>query len=1270
MDESFRVLSEEGEPFLCRGSRLGADGGRSAVLAVVLSAEHPPPFILDRLAHEYGLKDELDSAWAARPLELVREQGRTMLVLEDPGGEPLGRLLDAPMELGRFLHFALGIAAALSKAHQRGLVHKDLKPAHILVNRESGEVRLTGFGIASRFPRERQTLEPPETIAGTLAYMAPEQTGRMNRSIDSRSDLYSLGVTFYQMLTGSLPFTASDPMEWVHCHIARQPLAPRERLETIPAPVSRIIMKLLAKTAEERYQTAAGVERDLKRCLVDWVTHGRIDDFPLGQHDTPDRLLIPEKLYGRAREVEILLASFDRIVKSGAPKLVLVSGYSGIGKSSVVNELHKALVPSRALFAAGKFDQYQRDIPYATLVQAFESLIRALLGKSDAELAVWRDALLDALGANGRLMTDLIPELKLIIGEQPPVPELEPQQAQSRFRLVFRRFTGLFARPEHPLALFLDDLQWLDAATLDLMEDLLTRSDLQHLMLIGAYRNNEVDAMHPLTRRLESIKNAGGKIGAIMLAPLSPEHLGELIADALHCELEGAGPLAQMVHEKTAGNPFFAREFLHALAEEGLLAFEHDRARWSWDLARIHAKGYTDNVVDLMVGRLRRLPAATQAALKPLACLGPSATVAALILVHAGSEEALHSALWAAVRAGLVLRKERAYRFLHDRVQQAAYALIPEDERDALHLAIGRQLAEHTPSNAVEESVFEIVGQLNRAAALIDSREERERLAELNLIAGRRAKASAAYASALTHLSIGAALLPGDAWERRRDLAFALELHRAECEFLTGALGEADTRLAELAHRAASLPDLATVTRLQVDLFMTLGRSDRAVAAGLDTLRRCGIAWSAHPSRDEVRQEYARMWRQLGDRPIEALLDLPPMADPIACRTMDVLTSLVTPSLWTDENLRCLVIGRMGNLSLEHGNSDASCYAYTAVGAVLGPYFGDYKAGFRFGQVGIDLVERSGVDRLKARVYLAFGNLAKPSMRHVRTGRPLARLAFDAAQQAGDLNYAAISCNNILTQLLASGDPLAEVQREAEAGLDFARKARFALVVDLITAQLGLVRTLRGLTPAFGCFDDVGFDEGRFERRLEGEPRLAMAACLYWIRKLQARALANDHAAAVAAATKAERLLWMSPVIFERAEYHFYSALARAALCDEGFAAESAQHREPLAAHHRQLQEWADNIPENFEHRAALVGAEIARLEGRELDAERLYERAIRSARANGFVHNEALANELAARFYAGSRRSPSPIYETLATATAVGEPTGRCGNSRRCILT
>jgi PAS domain S-box-containing protein len=1217
----------EGDIALYRGS------GNGLTPILLAAAEETSFDCVARLEHEYALKAELDADWAARPITLTHYNERMTLVLEDPGGTPLDRLVGRPLEILHFLRIAIPLAGALRRVHERGLIHKDIKPANILVDAASGGVWLTGFGIASRLPREHQAPTPPEVIAGTLAYMAPEQTGRMNRSVNSRSDLYSLGVTFYEMLTGQLPFTAADPMEWVHCHIARQPVPLDERGAGIPGPLSAMVTKLLAKTAEERYQTAAGVEADLRRGLAEWEATGRIAPFPLGAHDASDRLLIPEKLYGREREIAALIAAFDRVVAQGTTELLLVSGYSGIGKSSVVNELHKALVPPRGLFASGKFDQYKRDIPYATVGQAFQSLVRSLLSQSEAELGQWRNSLSEALGSNGQLIVNLVPELELVIGKQPPVADLPPQDAQHRFQMVFRRFLAVFARKEHPLALFLDDLQWLDATTLDLLEHLVTHSEVRHLLLIGAYRDNEVSPSHPLLRTLDAIGKARAfvKIG---LAALSREDLERMIGDAIGCAPAEAAPLAQLVYEKTGGNPFFAIQFISALAEEDLLRFDHDAARWRWELDRLHAKGYTDNVVDLMVGKLTRLPVETQAALQQLACLGNVAETTMLSIVLGKSNEEVRSDLWDAVRLGLVEHLEGSYRFIHDRVQEAAYSLIPERLRAEAHLLIGRLLAVHTPAEKREEDVFEIVNQLNRGAALITSRDEREQLAELNLLAGRRAKATTAYASALTYLTAGAVVLPEDSWERRHELTFALELNRGECEFLTGALAEAEQRLAVLSTRAAHTVEQATVACLRADLFTTLDRSDRSVEVALDYLRRVGIAWSAHPTQDEVRREYELMWQQIGSRPIEALLDLPRMADPVWRATMDVLCAVVSPALFTDQNLYCVVIGRMANLSLEHGNSDASSYAFAILGTVLGGQFGDHKAAFRFGQLGFNLAAKRGLDRFKARVYLIFGHHVMPWAKPIRTSRSLMRLALEAAQEAGDLTYAAFGRAHLVTHLLASGDPLNEVQREAEVGLDFARQARFGLVVDRITGQLQLIRTLRGLTPTFGSFDDAGFDEERFEQHLGADPRLALAACWYWIRKLQARVLAEDHAAAIAAA-QADGLLWTSPAFFERAEYHSYAALARAALCAAAPDAERTRHVEALVAHHRQLKIWAANCPENFEDRAALVGAEISRIEGRALDAMDLYEQAIRSARANGFVHNEALANELASRFYA-----------------------------------
>jgi PAS domain S-box-containing protein len=1247
-----QILWEDNEHVLLR--RWPDDGcaDASTTLALVCASHPPAPGSLDRLAHQYQLKDELDDAWAVRPISLVRDRGQPVLVLEDPGGELLDRLLGAPMELGQFLRLAIGIAMALGKAHQHGLIHKDIRPANILVNSTSGEVRLTGFGISSRLSRERQSPEPPEFVAGTLAYMAPEQTGRMNRSIDSRSDLYSLGVTYYQMLTGRLPFTASSPMEWVHCHIARKAPPPGEQLKNVPAPVSAIIMKLLAKTAEDRYQTAAGVERDLRHCVVTWDVQGRVDEFPLGEYDTPDRLLIPEKLYGRAREIEILLASFDHVVRGGRPELTLVSGYSGIGKSSVVNELQKVLVPPRGLFASGKFDQYKRNIPYATLAQAFQSLVRPLLGRSEADLDYWRNAFREALGPNGLLIVNLVPELMLIIGQQPAVPDLPPQDAQSRFQLVFRRFIGVFARPEHPLALFLDDLQWLDAATLELLEDLLTQPDVRHLLLIGAYRDNEVDSSHPLIRKLEAIRKAGAIVHEIVLAPLTSADLQLLISDSLHCEAERATSLAQLVHEKTIGNPFFAVQFISALAEEGLLTFDYSAMRWSWDLDCIHAKGYTDNVVDLMVGKLNRLSAQTQKALQLFACIGNRAEYALLATAYEGLGEDFHDDLWEAVRTGLVFRSEGAYRFLHDRVQEAAYSQIPEEARAPAHLRIGRLLASRTAPAEIDGRVFEIVNQLNRGTRLITSAAERTRVAGLNLIAGTRARVSTAYASAIEYFAAGRALLTEEDWQLNYELMFGIEVQRAECELLTANSAAAEHRLSLLVERAERVQDIAAVARLRLTLYTTLDRSDRAVEVCLEYLRRGGTNWSPHPTRDQVQREYERIWSQLGSRTIEAVLDLPLMTNPTARAALEVLTEAVTPAHFTDENLLYLIICRMVNLSLNHGNSDGSCFAYAWLGNIAGPCFGSYEMGYRFGRLGYDLVENRGLHRFHARTCAIFGHNVMPWTSHVREGRDLIRRAFEIANRTGDLTWSSYSRQDLIANLLAAGDPLGDTQREAENALEFVQRARFGLAIDIVTARLCLIRMLRGLTPKFGSFNDTEFDELRFEGHLASNERLAVPECWYWILKLQALFLASDYLSAIEASSRAQRLLWTSGCFFERTEYEFYTGLSRAALCDSAPLDERQCHLEELTAHRQQLELWAANCPENFEARATLMAAEIARIEGRDLDAERSYEQAIRSARESGFAHIQGIANELAGRFYLG-RGLETNGYAHLRNASA-----------------
>jgi PAS domain S-box-containing protein len=1022
-------------------------------------------------------------------------------------------------------------------------------------------------------------------------------------------------------------------MEWVHCHIARQPAPPDERVADIPGLLSAIVMKLLAKTGEQRYQTAAGVEADLRSGLAEWESHGRMDAFPLGVHDAPDRLLIPEKLYGREREIDTLLASFNRVVANGIFELVLVSGYSGIGKSSVVNELHKALVPRRGLFASGKFDQYKRDIPYATVGQAFRSLVRSLLTQSEEELGRWRNALSEALGPNGQLMINLVPELELVIGKQPPVPDLPPQDAQNRFQMVFRRFLAVFARKQHPLALFLDDLQWMDAATLDLLEDLATQPDVRHLMLVGAYRDNEVSRSHPLLRTLEAIRKAGVRVQEIVLAPLGLDDVGQLAADAMRCELERVRPLAQVVQEKTEGNPFFAIQFFTTLAEEGLLAFNPVTRAWQWQMDRIRAKSYADNVVDLMAAKLKRFTGTGQEVLQQLACLGNAAPTASLALVHGTTEEATHATLWEAVHAGLVFREDGAYKFLHDRIQQAAYSLIADEQRADVHLRIGRALLANMTADEFTEHLFDVANQFNRGASRLIDRDEKPQVAAIDLRAGRKAKASAAFESACVYLASGMALLDEKDWSSHYELMFSLRLERAECEFLTGNFDTAEQLIVELLQRGASKVERAAVYHLKILLHTVRSENEQAVGSALAGLRLFGIDIPAHPTWEQVQAEYEAAWQTLNGRPIESLIDLPLMTDPEQQAAMQVLSTLLGPAYFTDFHLFCLLACRMVNVATEHGMCGASAHAYGYWGIVLGPVFHRYREGYRSAKLACDLVEKHGFIAYRAKTYRAMG-IAALWTQPITTALDFNRAAFRAASETGDLTYACYSVDRAVLILLLRNDPLDAVWRESESGLDFVRKAGYGGVAHNLVSQQRFIATMQGRTASFPSFSDAQFDEVAFEAQLMAN-RTAMMVLHYWLIKLKTLLLAGDYAEALAAADKAKALLRISAAHIHLLDYFYYTALTVAALYDNGTADEQNKWRELLAAHQKKLREWADNNPTTFGDKYTLVSAEIARLEGRDADAIRLYEQAIQSAREHGFVQNEATAQEVAARFYA-----------------------------------
>ncbi|MBB5510459.1 AAA family ATPase [Paraburkholderia atlantica] len=1214
------VLVDDGELVLMRA---GADAAEASLLLVPSpNYQHPAARLVERFTNALSVRALLDLPRIARPRRLIDLDGQPALLLDDPGGMPLAGMLGSPWPLASFLEVATALSGALGELHRRDLISRDVRPATILVT-EANSVALTGFGFASIASREHDVSGAPVPAAaevGSLIYTAPELTGRMSRAVDARCDLYSLGVVLYQMLTGELPFTATTAVEWIHAHMTQRPTPVLERVPGVPSVVASIVMTLLMKNADERYQSAAALESDLRRCMDQWSARGAIDIFDLTTHDTVQSLAIPDQLYGREADLAELGAAYARVQRAGRCELVLVAGHSGVGKSALVEHFAHGL-PSR--FVTGKFDQFKRDIPYATLAQALQASIRHILAGSDEVVEHWRTRLRDAVGSSGHALIELIPELQLVIGAQPPLPDLSPQDAHARFNTAMRRFIAAFGHPGEPLVLFLDDLQWLDAATLLLLEQLTGDAPVPDLLIIGAYRDNEVDAAHPLARIIDGARSGSNTSSEIVLKPLGADDLCRMIGNALGSDVARTRPLADLLYQRTGGNPLFANQLLVTMAGSGQIGFDVGTRVWRWDLAAVRLHLTSGDIVDLMIERIDGLSATAREVLAFLACLGDSVPLVTLAQVSGCAAQRLEEALSEATKAGLVVDVDGSYRMIHDRVQEAAYATVPPDARAQMHLRIARALIAHTPSGEIERRVFEIVSQLNRASGLIDAPAEREQAANLNLMAGRRAKASTAYASARQYLTAGFRLCSAEVWSENYRLVFALEYNLAECEFLTGDTESARIRLAALATRAVSLVDRAAVAWLRVTLFTALDRSDIAVDLCLDYLRAVGVDWNAHPTREEACAEYQALLAQIGTRSIESLIDVPALSDPDRRATLDVLTAVLPPAFFSDQNLVCLVLCRMANLSLAFGNSDASSLGYAYLGMVAGPCFGDYEAGFRFGQLGLSLVDERGLDRFQARVYMCFAYHVMPWTRHIRTGLQLLGRAFDVASERGDLTYIGFSSCTLITSLLAAGVNLVEVERLAQERLELVQAAKFGLIVDIITGQLRLIRTLRG------SVQTLTYDESAFESHLAQDPCLAIADCWYWIRKLQASYLCGDMVGALIAADRAEPLLWTSSGHFEVAEFHLYAMLARVAALEDGAALSPA-----LRAHYAQLSQWAEHSPDNFRCRLSLVQAELACREGESMKAMRHYDSAIAEARENGFPQIEALANERAAKFY------------------------------------
>ncbi|HZH76479.1 MAG TPA: AAA family ATPase [Archangium sp.] len=1198
---------------------------------------HPGPREHARYQREYTLLQRLRGTagvLTAHGLEVHEE--RPLLVLEDVGGKPLSEQLGQPFEPAHFLAIAVPLTATLAEVHRRGVIHKDLKPANILLSAD-GRVWLIDFGLATLQQLEHVEAAAGSLIEGTLPYMSPEQSGRMNRAVDYRTDFYSLGVVLYQLLTGRLPFRGRDALEWVHAHIAQAPPPPREQVPSVSPLLSAVVLKLLGKAAEERYQSAEGLKADLER-YWEGLRRGLPEAFPLGLRDFPARFQPPQRLYGREAERQALLEAFERVARTGKTEWVLVRGYSGIGKSSVVHELHKPLLQRRSFFLSGKFNPLQRDVPYATLAGSMRALMQQVLAGSDEEVAAWRQRLLEAFEGNGQVLVPLVPQLEQVVGSQPPVPELPPNEARNRFNRLLQRFLAVFATSERPLVLFLDDLQWADFASLKLLQSLTLHPDTAPLLLLGAYRDNEVSASHPLALTLAEVRKAEGRLVDVSLEPLSLAQTRQLVADALPGATEElVVQLSALVHEKTGGNPFFLLQLLQTLHQEGLVARVADG--WRWDERAVRARGYSDNVVEFMAARLRQLPPPTQQLLRLAACVGHAFALETVTLlsrqegpeVERGLEPALHEGL-------LVETAPQHYRFPHDRIHQAAYALIAEAERQAVHLEIGRRLWARLSPEELRERLFDVVGQLNAGAELLEEPEERERLARLNTEAGARAKASVAWRSAMGYFTMAFSLLPANPWETRPAEAFKLRLEQATCELVSGNAAEASRLAEELLPRATTRQQLAAGYQLKSSILLTLQQAAAAAACLLECLERFGVSIPARPTWEHVTAAHQEVEALLGDRPIESLRELPALTDPDMKSVMGLLAALTWPAFFTDEKLLALHLCRTVALTLRHGYTAAAAPGHAWYGSVIAPLFKDYHRGYAFGRLACELVERPEGAAYRGRTLFTMGHVSL-WLKPMPAAMELYQSGFQHAVQSGDFQVACFCCLFITTLQLLSGTELAEVAREMVARTDFARKVGFKQPEDMIRISHAFVQQMRGLSASFESLSMEGFDEKQFEAQLGS--RLPTLRFWYATLKARSRFMSGAYEEARQAAEEARATNWSIFGRIQLLEYHLYRALVLAACYRRAPASRQQEDLEAIQAHHRQLAEWASHCPETFRAPERLVAAELERLQGRADVAPNTYEEALQAAREQGQHHHVALASELAARFWE-ERRLPA----------------------------
>ncbi|CAG9201572.1 Histidine kinase [Paraburkholderia sabiae] len=1196
---------------------------------LVAGRANATPAELAALQREYALRDALHETWCAVPMAMQPHGQGVLLILADPGGEPLRADMWRAAGLNTFFTHAVGLAAAVSAMHAAGVVHRALTPGSFLVD-QGGRAYLTGFGFGSCACKDTAGLPAAdfEWSEASFIYMAPELGARMNVRVDERADLYSLGCIFYELLTGALPFEgATDAAARVHAHATHRPRPPAELAADVPPQLSHIVMKLLEKAPEQRYADAASLLADLRRCADLHERLGHIPAFALDTQAALQSLRRADRVFGRDEELDALVALYESVAQSGSARVAWIAGHSGIGKSTLLQEAITRIRRTHApLLAAGKSEEGRRTAPYAILIQALEPLLQYVLGCPDNEFANWRNRIREAAGPAGRTLAGLLPTLTAVLGSQPGMSEApDPQPSLERERVLqgMARLIACFATASRPLVLLLDDLQWADVGTLHVLERLLKQHAEAALLFIGAFRGNEVGADHPLH---------GGPLAArqdalnIELGPLHEDALRELIALALHRDAHALAPLAEEIGRKTGRNPFFVRHLLRVLADEGALEYDLDAGAWGWHLERVMSHRGADNVVDLLTHELEQLPLAAQIMLRVLACLGDRASGEALAVAAALPEGEAAQGLQAALGAGCLSRDGADWLFLHDGIREAAYASIPTEERAPLHLQIARRML---AQRAAQADIFAMAAQVNFARPVVKDHDERIAFARLNLDAGREAKAATAHHSALGLFRAALDFLGDD--DTSEDGLMARMLC-GEAEFMTGALEPAEARLSALEAVAGEDIFGADLARLRAALYTTLGRYDLALQVGIAFLRKAGIDVPLHPQAADVDREYARLRAWLDEHGIDGLRGLPLVADPLRRAITDIFADLIPPALYTDQDLVDLMLLRAVNLAIEHGHSDATANVYTCMHQIFAARYGDHTAALPFGELALHLVDERGLARYRARVYMVFGTWVVPWALPARTGRDYIRRAFDVAVASGDHTFAMYCPSNQVTGMLFAGEFLGDVRATVARGLALVRDANFRLVIKSFLAKWALVTALQDGVP--------DADEEPPPEPVEGAP-VTLVDLAYWVYRMQRAFLFGDIADALESRRRAEACSHVARSFAESAELPYYGALTLLAL-----PARDAQQEAALRRHMERLDTWAQACPINFVGRRELVRAEYARAYGLAHEAGEAYAKALSHARRNGFTQVEALAAELAARFHAArGEEVPAQAY-------------------------